>query len=399
MQGDTKYEVHGVRGKSTSHENDPHKADIRSFCHIQDGEKSYICKLCYKSSFQENRIYGRTVIGDEQFSGFSGIILHDAWRQALRFPCEQRIILQLCVRSKRVQQLLSTAPALLWCTLPYVCGLDTEELEQFFGQKRSAIVQQCLLLDTPQYAKNALKLLEKLSPPLLPQGKRSLLRKVAMDAYIMHILRHNPDPTWETLYYAIKATFWDYYNYKAVAKCLQKPAQQELQQYEKILDAVRELDSRWWDIALSGEDTSYRHLDALFDSFTRCASVHTMERMCDRAEMQLNKIIRSRNNIEISPPFEGTATIIPLTSGQALEEEGADMQHCVGGYAEKMFEGRCYVYKVLAPQRATLSLYRQDGAWQLGELRGVHNADVDEQTHQYVQQWFTATLKTQYRSL
>jgi hypothetical protein len=47
-----------------------------------------------------------------------------------------------------------------------------------------------------------------------------------------------------------------------------------------------------------------------------------------------------------------------------------------------------FIYRVLQPERATLSLIRTDtGRWEIGELKASRNRPVTEQTHDLVEQW------------
>jgi hypothetical protein len=88
----------------------------------------------------------------------------------------------------------------------------------------------------------------------------------------------------------------------------------------------------------------------------------------------------------------GTAHIVPLRAPQALVEEGRKQHNCVAGYAERVAGGDTYIYRVLAPQRATLSLVRwPGGGWQIGELLQVGNQPVSAATRRLVQGWLDAS--------
>lgn len=89
------------------------------------------------------------------------------------------------------------------------------------------------------------------------------------------------------------------------------------------------------------------------------------------------------------PPPAGTATIEALTTPEALLQEGRELQHCVGSYDDRVGRGTCAVYRVLEPERATLSLaWRPDrGAWQIEQLRGIRNHPVGPPTEKAVRDW------------
>lgn len=88
------------------------------------------------------------------------------------------------------------------------------------------------------------------------------------------------------------------------------------------------------------------------------------------------------------PPVPGTQGIVPLTSPRELLQEGAEQRNCVAGYASLVVTGRLYVYRVLEPARATLSIQRgADGAWRRSELASKGNQTVPSAVVRYVDQW------------
>jgi len=91
------------------------------------------------------------------------------------------------------------------------------------------------------------------------------------------------------------------------------------------------------------------------------------------------------------PPVPGTDSIVPLRAPRALVEEGRRQHNCVAGYAERVAGGDTYIYRVLAPQRATLSLVRwPGGSWQIGELLRAGNCPVSAETRRVVTEWLEA---------
>src|SRR5436190_808790 len=51
-------------------------------------------------------------------------------------------------------------------------------------------------------------------------------------------------------------------------------------------------------------------------------------------------------------------------------------------------DGRCYIYRVLSPQLATLSVAKgPDGGWQIQQLFLSCNRPVSPETWQFVQKW------------
>jgi hypothetical protein len=89
-----------------------------------------------------------------------------------------------------------------------------------------------------------------------------------------------------------------------------------------------------------------------------------------------------------SPPLPGNSDIVPLRSPEALIMEGHTQHNCVGTYVDKVAKGGIYIYRVLAPERATLSIVRLPGRpWQIGELLLAHNRAVSPETRAAVEHW------------
>lgn len=104
--------------------------------------------------------------------------------------------------------------------------------------------------------------------------------------------------------------------------------------------------------------------------------------------------IRSDARVELpDPPIPGTAEILPLTTRRCLVEEGRHMQHCVGSYGDVVARGRAYVYRVLAPERATLAIGTNPGSqnqksrWRVLELKLAGNQEPAKTTYDAVNRW------------
>lgn len=88
------------------------------------------------------------------------------------------------------------------------------------------------------------------------------------------------------------------------------------------------------------------------------------------------------------PPIERTETIIPLTRGLDLINEGYQQDNCVAQYINKVAtQKQFYIYKILSPERCTLSLKKKNDAWEVDELKKVGNQPVSESTEKIVNFW------------
>ena len=132
----------------------------------------------------------------------------------------------------------------------------------------------------------------------------------------------------------------------------------------------------------------------------RCKSFEELQRIHDRWAITLSGNYATRQVEQYyqeygtysfpPPPLPGNADIEPISTMMELLEEGADMQHCVGSYEEKVLNGDCYIYRVLWPQRATLEISNTGGMFRICQLKLVHNGEPAPETWMKVQQWLVA---------
>ncbi len=92
-----------------------------------------------------------------------------------------------------------------------------------------------------------------------------------------------------------------------------------------------------------------------------------------------------------SAPLPGIDAIRPINSGSTLVEEARSMGHCVLSYAKRVAEGKCYLYRVLNPDRATLLIAYHITNWRIEELAGVRNQSVSPATKEVVESWLRTT--------
>jgi hypothetical protein len=87
------------------------------------------------------------------------------------------------------------------------------------------------------------------------------------------------------------------------------------------------------------------------------------------------------------PPLPGTAAIVPLDTPLMLCEEGELQHNCVGSYVTRVRRRQLYIYRVLEPSRATLSIVKRDGRWRIDQLEGPRNSPVPTGTRKAVWAW------------
>lgn len=89
------------------------------------------------------------------------------------------------------------------------------------------------------------------------------------------------------------------------------------------------------------------------------------------------------------PPLPGIrGRIAPLRSQSDLLAEGREQKNCVASYTSEVAAGKCYIYRVLYPSRATLCIRRMhDGNWGISELEASCNRKAPAATRAFVEEW------------
>ena len=123
------------------------------------------------------------------------------------------------------------------------------------------------------------------------------------------------------------------------------------------------------------------------------AVIKTLEKLRHRShevaeEFQNYVVVQRAVGSFLEPPVPGTEDIEPLTDAGQLLEEGRAQRNCVGGYAPRVAGGKVFIYRVLRPERATLSLrLGSDGEWGIGQLLRACNQKVSPATTLAVLRW------------
>lgn len=96
-----------------------------------------------------------------------------------------------------------------------------------------------------------------------------------------------------------------------------------------------------------------------------------------------------------APPVPGIpGQIEPISSPSDLVDEGEMQGNCVASYVDRVRGGNVYIYRVLRPERATLSLARRNphNDWEIDELESRFNTDVSAETEEFIQAWLERHL-------
>ena len=175
-----------------------------------------------------------------------------------------------------------------------------------------------------------------------------------------------------------------------VLRILCDPALSRLSTWTLLEEVARERPSTQHAAYLL-RDTAAMHQTALGTPLGPQRSVARLQLLHDQlaAEFQFGCIRCAPPPTELPPPpLPAAPGIEPLRCAADIVEEGRTMQHCVGSYVERVARGTDYIYRVTAPERATLSVRRTPRGWGLGEISAFANAPVGFATLQAVRQWF-----------
>jgi hypothetical protein len=314
----------------------------------------------------------------------------DAFRFACPKPAARRVepfrgdhlpLLRLLRALGERGDLFDTNPALGYClALAFRRPLAAREqerdqrLDQLARRKQAQIMER---LGLPA-SKRAVKAMAKIRPPSMSPELVGGLKRLLADDAALQVMGHLP-----ALNLGVLTLLLDPQLSALATPVLFEAVLAEPQEAYFPFTARRLADILQMADAL-GVDISRRRfrererLDALFQDLAR-----------DYTRLEDGRLQSCRFP---PPPVPGTAHIVPLRAPQALVEEGRKQHNCVAGYAERVAGGDTYIYRVLAPQRATLSLVRwPGGGWQIGELLQVGNQPVSAATRRLVQGWLDAS--------
>lgn len=132
---------------------------------------------------------------------------------------------------------------------------------------------------------------------------------------------------------------------------------------------------------------------------SRCDSVRNLSGLCRQLREEIAEVAR-REDERLDTPFPvehlpGTLAIVPITTPRMLDEEGRLMHHCIADYGEDALHGDFLAYRVLDPERATLSLVRAaSGEWELDQLCCFANRRPRPETRAAVEKWLLSVRPT-----
>ena len=274
--------------------------------------------------------------------------------------------------------LLRSNPVLAWCVANNDLFRKLSDDPPVFQVRWHVHKKQRELLDWLGFpgGEKLVKLFKKFSPALaMPRPMELLQMALKEQSPSIQSLAHLPRINFGALYLATDRRLRDAVTPGLLAEVAATPEEET-------------------DSATAGLLTDALNMLKQLNPNYRCeplVSIQAVAQLHDRAIAEFNKPPQLRQvNPTLPlppPPLPGTASIVPLTTLRDLREEGKQQHNCVGSYEAAVRSGACYIYRVLRPTRATLSITTSVYGWRVQSLLGHANRKVKPPTVLHVQKW------------
>ncbi|MFC1812588.1 PcfJ domain-containing protein [Thermodesulfobacteriota bacterium] len=295
------------------------------------------------------------------------------------FDYLQTTVLQWASCINRAGDLLLDVPVMLWMIAEAATVVENwlrGRVNGLLEKKRTGILKRLLKTN---FSKADVRFIKKIQ---LLDGSRDelgIVKQALMNRNLIKALRH-----WKVIpvhAIAVLARFPDLIDKRFVSGIAQN-------RYCRISDAVAEA-SRvrriWKDAFNMGE--MIMGPDNAIHALNSCSSTDDLQRIHDRWADRFNQSrLETDGRWFPKPPFEGNVDIRPIMTEEDLLEEGRQMHHCVGGYIKEVRDGKCFIYRVMKPQRATLEIKIRGGI-RIGQFKLAHNREPAEESWVTVMKW------------
>ncbi|GFK95305.1 hypothetical protein NNJEOMEG_03164 [Fundidesulfovibrio magnetotacticus] len=294
------------------------------------------------------------------------------------FRYGQTRLLRVLRAAPRMQDLARDDPHVFWLLsdcLPE--GRPAERLKGLAHLRRRDILALALGSGSESMA----RLLRKLRNPSYEPSDMDLLRRL-FGSDLWTRLRHLPRVDWQAL--KVVGREPRLLNCRCVQNLLsaaqERNAARETSRLRELLQDIRRL-------------ARVMRLPAPESRIERLPDLEAVEAYHDSLARTLSR--KRRAEVEARypgpfppPPLPGDADIVPVATVGELFDEGEAMRHCVASYVERVLWGACAIYRVLAPQRATLEVViLEDGKCRLGQLKLSCNREASAETQARVRRW------------
>ncbi len=299
------------------------------------------------------------------------------------FHEHQITLLRLLRLGAPAVQLAASAPNLVWLMLPFIGRMKPQDVEALVQIRRVEILS--FVLGKPATPEMVRLVLRYRPRARVQQERETLLRALGQPALVREF-RRGADVTMARLRVATALSEW-----------LRFPSVREI-----VVGGGHPLDA--YDAPNMARDARRLARDlGIVDADAAIARARTMDdlrRLHDRwmhsfraqgEAVTIAKLIEARGTEKFPPaPVPGTDEIVYIGTAGELLVEGKEMRHCVGSYVPDCLDGKAFIYKVLAPERATLEVRVRDGVVVAKQLKIACNGAPTAATVEAVRAWLHA---------
>ena len=294
---------------------------------------------------------------------------------AERYPARQWAVLRMVQEREEAVELLEQNPALGFCTanlakFRVLSGNLGKQAAELSRRPQREVLAWLGFPDEQAWV----NIVRKILPEIVTVERVQALRAVATIAEVMQRLAHVPVINVGLLELASQPILMAQVSPALLNEIAAAEEEQLHGSAVRLLeDLVRELESMGRRPGL--------------------AAIKTLEKLRQRSyevaeEFQNYVEVQREAGSFLEPPVPGTEDIEPLTDAGQLLEEGRAQRNCVGGYGPRVAGGKVFIYRVLRPERATLSLrLGVEGEWEIQQLLRACNQPVSPMTLHAVQSW------------
>ena len=301
--------------------------------------------------------------------------------QVAGYEYNQSLLLRWLARNRHARDLFDHSPQLCWLLICYghEQQLPHVEIAALFTSPRVQILQAVTGINS----KASVKALARVQLNKGTGQEYHVLRHFLLRRECLQPLMHWPQipiqALWACRKYPLLLNGRSLKNYEFSASWstaqLQRVMEGEYRYWRDALNVARLLDISDAQIALE-RCTHFTDVKILHDRWT------------DKVN-QRSYLVSDGGTLFPTPPLAGNADIFPILSMEDLREEGRLMRHCVASYDRDVIAGKCYLYRMLRPERATIEVRTRKGKPELAQIALAYNQKPMATTRTAVQSWIT----------
>lgn len=312
------------------------------------------------------------------FAGFLATFPAEALTRALRFAEGEWQVLQLLLRCPPAGELVDSNPLLAFCLSasaafhPHAASRRWAEVRRLLARRRRVVTEWLGFGGSEA----AVKLLRKVPAESITLRRALRLREAVRDPALAGALAHVGRINAGVMRLALDPELRAAVAPRLLEEVGQTRTEDRRPHVYRLLEDTLGLRR---ELALPGAPPRFAGLEEL--------RAHHDELVDRLVAARPPRPPANRRRPFPPPPVPGTETIVPLLRAVDLVEEGRRQHNCIATYARRVRAGTCFVYRVLAPTRSTLTLVRRRGLWTLGDLLAARNRPVSLATENAVDLW------------